>query len=272
MKKLLIAGAALAALIGTPALAADMAAPVYKAPPPVAPAWSWTGFYIGLNGGGVWGKDHLTSSPADAGTAAFWAPCSVAGACPFDYGNGSTGTSGEFGAQAGYNWQISNFLIGVETDVQWTDTKSNSAVALANVGTGFVPFNGQATSKLDWFGTTRGRLGVLAAPTWLLYGTGGVAYGTVKRTWTQNFPISGQLVAGANTQDAVGWTAGAGTEWMFAQNWTVGLEYLYIKFESTNFAATGFGSIGCTAANCNFNVHSSGFQANVARLKVNYKF
>ena len=84
MKKLLIAGAALAALIGTPALAADMAAPVYKAPPPVAPAWSWTGFYIGLNGGGVWGKDHLTSSPADAGTAAFWAPCSVAGACPFD--------------------------------------------------------------------------------------------------------------------------------------------------------------------------------------------
>ena len=109
--------------------------------------------------------------------------------------------------------------------------KSNSAIALANTGTGFVPFNGQATSKLDWFGTTRGRLGVLAAPTWLLYGTGGVAYGAVKRTWTQNFPTTGQLVAGANTQDAVGWTAGAGTEWMFAQHWTVGLEYLYIKFE-----------------------------------------
>ena len=231
MKKLLLAGAALAALIGTPALAADMAAPVYKAPPPVAPVWSWTGFYIGLNGGGVWGKDHLTSSPADPGTAAFWAPCSVAGACPFDYGNGSTGTSGEFGAQAGYNWQISNFLIGVETDVQWTDVKSNSAVSLANVGTGFVPFNGQATSKLDWFGTTRGRLGVVAAPAWLLYATGGVAYGTVKRTWTQNFPVTGQFVAGANSQNAVGWTAGAGTEWMFAQHWTLGLEYLYIKFE-----------------------------------------
>ena len=59
---------------------------------------------------------------------------------------------------------------------------------------------------------------------------------------------------------------------MFAQHWTLGLEYLYIKFKSTNFAATGFGSIGCTAANCNFNVHSSGLQANVARLKVNYKF
>ena len=57
MRKLLAVTAALVALVGTPAFAADMAAPVYKAPPPMAPVWSWTGFYIGLNGGGVWGKD-----------------------------------------------------------------------------------------------------------------------------------------------------------------------------------------------------------------------
>ncbi|MGB6966673.1 MAG: hypothetical protein WBD90_19720, partial [Xanthobacteraceae bacterium] len=51
IRKLLVATAVLAALVGTPAFAADMAAPVYKAPPPAAPMFRWTGFYIGLNGG-----------------------------------------------------------------------------------------------------------------------------------------------------------------------------------------------------------------------------
>jgi outer membrane immunogenic protein len=64
MRKLLLATTALAALVVTPALAADMAAPVYKAPPPPAPIFSWTGFYIGLNGGYGWGHDPVTFSPA----------------------------------------------------------------------------------------------------------------------------------------------------------------------------------------------------------------
>lgn len=271
MKKLLFASAALVALIGTSAFAADMAAPVYKAPPPPPPVWSWTGFYIGLNGGGTWDKDHLTGAPADAGTAAFWGLCSTAATCPFDYGNGSTGTSGEFGGQAGYNWQVSNFLIGIETDAQWTNAKSNSAVSLANTGTVFVPFAGQATSKLEWFGTTRVRLGVVPTPNWLLYGTGGVAYGSIARNWTAAFTSNGPVV-GSDTQEAVGWAAGVGTEWMFAQHWTAGVEWLYMKFESNTFGATGSGNPGCTATDCNFNVHSSGLQADVLRAKINYKF
>jgi len=63
VKKLLIAGAALAALIGTPALAADMP---LKAPLPAAPAWSWTGFYLGLNGGGAWGTSTYAFLPGAA--------------------------------------------------------------------------------------------------------------------------------------------------------------------------------------------------------------
>jgi outer membrane immunogenic protein len=256
--------AALATLITTPVFAADMP---LKAPAPVAPAWSWTGFYLGINGGGVWSRDHLTSVPADPGTTA----CLAAGACPRDYG-GSTGTSGEFGGQAGYNWQVNNILLGIETDAQWTNSRSSAAVALGNVGTGFVPFNGTATSKLDWFGTTRARLGFIAAPQWLFYATGGVAYGSISRTWTANFPTTGQAVAGTDRQGAVGWTAGLGTEWMFAQHWSAGVEWLYMQFESRSFGATGSASPGCTAANCNFTVSSGGLKANVARAKIDYHF
>jgi outer membrane immunogenic protein len=271
--KILIAAAALVALAG-PALAADMAAaPVYsKAPAAITPVYDWTGFYAGLNGGGAWGSDHLTSTPADAGTTAFFAGCFVAGACPRDYGRGSNGANGEFGGQIGYNWQVRNFVVGIETDAQWTRANSNAAVSLANTTNGFVPFNGAASSQLQWFGTTRGRLGVLLAPTWLLYATGGVAYGSVARSWTANFPASGQLVSGASTQDAVGWTVGVGAEWKVAPHWSIGAEYLYIQFASDTFAATGVGSAGCAATNCNFNVGNSGLTANIARLKVNYEF
>ena len=267
-----IASLAAAIVIGgvQMASAADMAV---KARPMAAPVamYNWTGFYIGINGGAVWARDHLTSDPADAGTTAFWAPCFAAGACPRDYG-ASNATGGVFGAQAGYNWQIQNWLIGIETDIQWAHASSTAAIALANTGTGFVPFNGQASSQLNWFGTTRARLGVLVTPPWLLYTTGGVAYGSIDRTWTANFPATAQLVTGTNKETAFGWTVGAGTEWMLAPNWILGAEYLYIKFSSHDFTATGLGSIGCTALNCNFNVHSSGLSASIARVKLSYKF
>jgi outer membrane immunogenic protein len=260
--------ALLATLIGTPAFAADMAV---KAPPlPAAPVSTWTGYYLGLNAGGAWGRDELNAVPADPGTTAFFAPCFAAGACPRDYGRGH-GTGGEIGGQAGYNMQINNYVLGIETDLQWTHANSNSAVANAGIG-GFVPFNGQATSTFDWFGTTRARVGILATPSMLLYGTGGVAYGSIKRRWTSNFPATVQLVNGTDRQGTYGWVAGAGAEWMLAPHWILGVEYLYMKFKSENFAATGFGSAGCTALNCNYNVGSGGASLNVARLKVDYKF
>jgi outer membrane immunogenic protein len=122
-------------------MAADMAvkAPVYKAPP--VEVDTWTGFYAGLNAGGIWGRDHLSATPADAGTTAFWAACNAAGACPFDYGS-RTGTSAEVGGQFGYNWQVNSVVYGIETDLQWTDLKSSTSINLLNTGTGFVAFSG----------------------------------------------------------------------------------------------------------------------------------
>src|SRR5215469_5160410 len=109
------------------AFAADM--PV-KAPPAPAVIDSWTGFYAGLNAGGTWGGNHLTSTPADPGTTAFWAPCFAAGACPRDYGR-SNGSSGEVGGQIGFNWQVNSIVFGIESDIQWTNLKAATFLGLA---------------------------------------------------------------------------------------------------------------------------------------------
>jgi outer membrane immunogenic protein len=251
------------------ATAADMA--VKAPPPPPVAIYDWTGFYVGINGGGIWGRDHLSSSPADPGTTAFWAGCFAAGTCPRDYGR-NTGSSGEVGGQVGYNRQFNKLVVGIETDAQWTDVKSTASVLLANTGTGFVPYNGTASSKLEWFGTTRGRLGFLASPNLLLYGTGGVAYGSVAHSWTANFPATGQLVSGFNTDTRVGWAAGAGVEWKTTRNWIIGVEYMHIELDSGSFTASGFGSPGCTAVNCNFNVGSDHFHADLVRARASYQF
>jgi outer membrane immunogenic protein len=254
------------------AMAADMAvkAPIYKAPP-VVEVDSWTGFYAGFNVGGIWGRDHLTAAPADAGTTAFWAACNVAGACPFDYGR-RTGTSAELGGQFGYNWQVNSVVYGIETDIQWTDVKSSASVNLVNTATGFVPFSGTETAKLDWFGTTRGRVGFLALPNLLLYGTGGVAYGSVSNSWNATFASTGQIVNGGARDTRIGWVAGAGVDWKVNRSWIVGLEYLHTELESNTFGATGFGSAGCTAANCNFNINAGAFKTDTVRARVSYQF
>ena len=259
--------ASMVLLVGVGAAsAADMAV---KALPPPPVVDSWTGFYLGASAGGIWGSNHLTSTPADPGTTAFWGPCFAAGACPRDYGR-NTGVSGEVGGQLGYNWQVKSIVLGVETDIQWTDVRSATSVNLTNVG--FVPYNGVASAKLEWFGTTRGRIGFLAMPNLLLYGTGGVAYGSIGSSWTANFPATGQLVAGFNRSTQVGWVAGAGAEQKLNRNWIVGVEYLHMELQSHSFGVTGFGSPGCTALNCNFNVGANNFKTDTVRVRVSYEF
>jgi outer membrane immunogenic protein len=168
VKKTLTSAAAIALVAGS-AMAADLpsrkAAPVYvPAPPPIA---MWTGFYAGLNIGGGWGANG---------------------------GNNNGGVVG--GGQIGYNYQFSQFLAGVEADIQGTSMS-----------------HGRGNISLPWFGTVRGRVGYLVTPTLLLYGTGGFAYGGVE-AFNQS-----------NTR--TGWTAGGGAEWMFMPNWSAKIEYLY---------------------------------------------
>ena len=100
-------------------------------------------------------------------------------------------------------------------------------------------------TRLDWFGTLRARLGVTVAPTFLLYATGGLAYGGVRLNTLVNQQVTNSLVppsfaSASNSSTRVGWTIGVGGEYAFSQNWSAKVEYLYYDLgrAAQNFAHT----------------------------------
>jgi outer membrane immunogenic protein len=209
------------ALCASTAFAADLAPqPMYKAPPLApAPVYSWTGFYFGANGG--FGGDRY-EYPGTIGPLG---------------GTASLRSSGFFGGgQAGYNWQVSPvWVLGVEADFDGADIEGN-----ANASTGFG--NASAGTKLDWFGTVRGRAGVLVTPQALLYATGGWAYG--RTTTTANAVLTG--VASASTSIAAnqnGWTAGAGLEYALTHSLSFKTEYLYMDLGTANLVSGVVGGV-----------------------------
>jgi outer membrane immunogenic protein len=132
------------------ASAADLSRPppITKAPPYVAPYYNWTGFYIGVNGGGAWGKTKWDPLP------------------------GSFNTSGGLvGGTIGYNWQFGQWVWGLEGDGDWSDIKGSTTGPGCGIGS--------CTTKNDFLSTVRGRLG-FAADRWMPYITGGLAIGDIK--------------------------------------------------------------------------------------------
>jgi outer membrane immunogenic protein len=254
MKRMLIGIAAAASLTATGALAADLPARTYtKAPVYVDPIYDWTGFYVGGNLGYSWGRSSDTSTLTNATTGAVLLTTSDKSDL-----NGVVG-----GGQIGYNWQMQNWVYGFEADIQGTGEKGTRnftfspapIVGINLLPTLTIPF--ALSQKIDWFGTVRGRVGVLAAPKVLLYVTGGLAYGEVDSNET--------IVATAFSQSStrVGWTVGAGIEGVISGNWTAKLEYLYVDLGTTN------GSF--TLANLTSS-YSSHVTDNVLRAGLNYKF
>jgi outer membrane immunogenic protein len=118
------------------------------------------------------------------------------------------------GGQIGYNWQRDRFVFGVEGDFQGGDIS----------GTAFDQFGDTARSDVNWFSTVRGRLG-FASGTWLVYGTGGVAFADIDN---RIHFIDGSVSRDSGTQ--TGYAVGAGAEWAFAPNWSAKAEYLYLGF------------------------------------------
>jgi outer membrane immunogenic protein len=189
MKRLLLAGVALAALVGS-ASAADLPrrAPVAAPPVPyVAQAYNWSGFYVGINGGYGWGKGSLSGPPPTGDLS----------------GNG-----GLVGGTMGYNWQTNQIVWGVEGDIDWSNIDANG-----NCGAGT-----NCRIRNDWLGTARGRIGY-AMDRFMPYITGGLAVGEVKANVTGN--------PGAS-DTRVGWTLGGGLEVALNGPWTAKLEYLYV--------------------------------------------
>jgi outer membrane immunogenic protein len=248
---LLIAAASTVAL-GQIASAADM--PV-KAPraPIYAPPYNWTGFYLGLNLGGSWGRQDASFVNATTGTI---------------LATGSNHLDGIIGGgQIGYNWQVNQWVLGVEADFQGSGQKADGsffdpgAPCGPNVAACFpIPATTISyTDKLNWFGTVRGRLGI-AFDRWLPYVTGGWAYGHGEISGTTT--VGAVATAFSASQNYSGWTIGGGVEWAFADHWSAKLEYLYIDF--------GDGPI--IPATTLFNVNVGHMTDNIVRAGVNYKF
>jgi outer membrane immunogenic protein len=257
----------LSVFAASPTIAADL--PVKARPMPEAvPIFSWSGFYVGLNGGYSWGRSSRDLNFFDPRTGATFATAA---------GGGRDLDGGVFGGQIGYNWQMSNWVFGIEADAQWSG-QQGSTTALCGVAGCFlagVPATVGTTAtlsdKLEWFGTIRGRVGVTFTPTILLYATGGGAYGSVKTdlglaTITPNgTPI---VAAGSTSTDRFGWTVGGGIEWMFASNWSGKIEYLYMDIGSiSNSVVLPTASGLFLGANV-----SSRITDNVIRGGINYHF
>jgi outer membrane immunogenic protein len=206
MKKLMIGCAAVAALFSLDtAYAADLSRPVpqyYKAPVSVPPPFSWTGFYLGLEGGYGWGRESYTDN--------------VLG--PVDY----RPQGGILGGVLGYRYQIGQFVLGAEGSAAWADL--NDSVTGGGIN---------ETLKTRALYTATGQVGYAIGQV-LLYAKGGWASAYIHN----DINAPGALVA-SNSQNANGWTVGAGVDYALWQNVVLGVEYDHMDLGYNGFTTPG---------------------------------
>jgi outer membrane immunogenic protein len=209
---------------------APPAGPVYVPPPPIP--YVWTGCYVGGNIGGAFANIEFSNvATGDTVSAS------------------NSGIAG--GGQIGCDYQAGAWVVGVRDMVDATSLSKSATFSTT-------PFTGTADSRTNWFDTLTARGGYLVAPNVLLYVQGGAGWTNANATF---FNTSGAQV-GELSNTRSGWTAGAGTEWMFTPHWSVFAEYNFMDFgtQSANFAACG----GCVL----------GAKANIqdAVIGLNYRF
>jgi outer membrane immunogenic protein len=306
MKRLFVVGGIAAILFASSAMAADL--PVYKAPPPPVAVPTWTGFYVGGNIGYSWG-DAQTDFTASGSTVTSHAV--FPGTFPTNFylaDSNNAGLSGVVGGgQIGYNFQFSpRWLVGVEADIQGSGERGSNTfvdqfstpLCVASNAAGnclaFLPLNGTAVTsydaKIDWFGTVRGRVGVLLTDQTLVYGTGGLAYGGVELSG-QTYLSGGYVISGRafpffpasaafnSSATNLGFAVGGGIESKFSfwlpARWTWKVEYLYVDLGSlnaaTSYSTTFNSSLRATPITGPITTHAS-FTDNIVRVGLNYGF
>nr|WP_183752733.1 outer membrane protein [Pseudochelatococcus contaminans] len=207
MKKVLIGGVVATGLLASgAAFAADLpsrqvepVAPVYA-----APAFTWTGFYVGVNAGYAWNANDNNNNTF--------------------YGSSSNDGGFTGGGQIGYNYQINQFVIGAEADINYADLKNK------NNGWAYTGFASNSSNGIEWFGTVRARVG-FAIDRALIYATGGFAYGGGGND--NNFVYNGVYYSQSN-DTRTGWTVGGGVEYAFTDNITARIEGLYVNLGKEN--------------------------------------
>ena len=245
MKQTLILSTALSAILAQGAFAADL--PTKKGPPPapaVAAPFSWPGFYLGGNLGYVFDPDRVYDLSGQYGHL-------------FNGGSDTLNPSGIVGGlQAGYNYQIQNFVLGVEGDLDWTGaTQSRSGV----LGGGETLGQPVHSTSLPFFADLRARLGY-AFDRLLPYVTGGVVVADINNHLSDTGPeyeVDTPFSLGRSS--AVGWVIGAGLEYAIDAHWSVKAEYLFMQFPDVtrNYESYAFKFTD---------------SAQLARLGVNYRF
>jgi outer membrane immunogenic protein len=234
MKFLLVTASLVALGAASPAVAADLAArPYTKAPPMMMAAYDWSGFYIGLNGGGATSRNCWTFGGASEG-------CHDA-------------TGGTVGGQIGYRWQTGPIVFGVEAQGNWADFTGDNVSLL---------FPGDRNhTKIDAFGLFTGQVGY-SFNNVLLYVKGGAA--VVDDKYSILAVPGGALLASSNGS-RWGGTVGVGAEYGFTPNWSVGLEYdhLFMGSQTNTFTTPAGGFAGSD------NIRQD---VDLFTARVNYKF
>jgi len=234
MRRMFVAAAYVIATAG-PVLPADIPEPSPPLQPPAsyhsatAPI-NWSGYYVGVNGGYAFGTSNWSAAAGSIG---------------------AFNTSGLLvGGTLGYNFQVGAFVFGAEGDGGWSGLDGNSSNAYCSA----VTMGATCETKSTWLTTARLRMGY-AFDRVLFYGTGGVAAGDIQAGLSPPSTFDGAV--------SVGWTAGAGVEFAFAESWTAKVEYLYVDL----------GSISCTSANCGFAVpFTVPLTENIVRGGINFRF
>ncbi|MGP0092288.1 MAG: outer membrane protein [Xanthobacteraceae bacterium] len=244
MKRLLLAGVAVAALVA-PAFAADLPAYPTKAPAYVA-AYNWTGLYVGINLGGAWANvtNTDTFSPVGAVNSASSTISGVIG-----------------GGQIGYTWQSGNLVFGLEADVDGSGQSGTNTSTVPGFGTDAV------ANTIRAFGTARARVG-FAADRWLWYVTGGFAWQNVgfSDAFTTTTGALTGISSGSTTR--AGYSVGGGIETALWDNWTGRVEYLYLDTGTWTTTTTGLGApLPFTSV-----TNSIRTQDNIVRAALNFRF
>jgi outer membrane immunogenic protein len=216
MRMLFHTTAALSVLLTTSMAtnAADVRArPAPYAPSPpvyVPPPFSWAGFYLGGNIGGGWTNRDVSDTFLGA-----------------NFNDGKNNGVFIAGGQLGYNWQVSNFVVGIEADFDGAANNDNTRTV-------FIPALGtiQVSSHNRWIMTLAARFGVANGP-WLLYGKVGGGWVGADDFTVTNLMTGASITAHNNTNS--GWLVGAGMEWAFAPNWSVKVEYNYLELDNRTF-------------------------------------
>jgi outer membrane immunogenic protein len=245
MKKFLLGTVGLAALImaAAPASAADLAARPYytKAPPMMAPIYDWSGFYIGANGG--WGGQRDCFAATTAGGTFLGA-------------EGCHNTDGGVaGGQIGYRWQSGTWVYGLEAQGDWADLRGSNGSIL------FPGFTNR--SGMDAFGLFTGQIG-WAWNSALLYVKGGAAVTDDRSDIV--FAATNAVVGTSSDTTRWGGTIGAGVEYGFAPNWSLGVEYdhIFMGDRTTTFTVPGTGAF--------FGADRISGDTDLVTVRVNYRW